>query len=159
MKQLFTYVTYTEFWQQHPKETDFFDLIYEVKYPNNILRCPKCDRITKICRQKYDPRKMYCYAESCHREFSVLSDTMFKGTHLDLRIWFYAISLMVRTYPKPSALFLQKATGIKSYHSAHRMRSIINQTLIQLAQSKNSVDYKIISRFLHNEERAKFQSL
>lgn len=152
MKLIFNYIPYTEFMRKYPQEIEFFDLIYEAKYPHNTLRCPKCDRITKICRQRYDPRKIYCYAESCHREFSVLSDTMFKGTHLDLRIWFYAIYLLQSVHPTPPALFLQKETGIKSYHSAYRIKSVIKQALIRLEKGQNNIDSKIITSFLQQNK-------
>lgn len=120
-------MTYFEFAQRFPTEKDAINFIIDKRY-NGEYFCPKCGTVhDKIYRQKYDPRKLYC--NSCHHEFSGLNGTIFENTHLDLRMWLYAMNLMVISRKGISALQLKRELGMGSYNSALRMLKQIRESL------------------------------
>lgn len=138
-------LSYKEFLTRYPSEKSILDLIKEAKYPTKCL-CPKCGSMNdKIYRQKYDARKLYC--SNCKSEFSMLDLTMFKYTHVDLRIWFYIIYLLKIEKIDLPALQLQKMVGIKSYKSIYRIKNAILKTL---AKQKDTGEYdpEIIAEFI-----------
>lgn len=116
-----------EFNRKFPSENHAIDFIVEKKYKGE-LSCPKCGCVhTRIYRQNYDRRKLYC--NNCKSEFSALSGTIFERTHLDIRIWLYAIILTIISRKGMSALQLQRTVGIKSYKSAWRMLRYIRMAI------------------------------
>lgn len=120
-------MTYFEFTQKFLNERAALDFIIDKKY-NGQFVCPNCGTIhTKIYRQNYDPRKFYC--NNCHYEFSALTGTIFEGTHLDLRMWLYAINLIIISRKGISALQLQRELGMKSYKGAWRMMKKIREAM------------------------------
>jgi transposase-like protein len=125
-------MTYFEFQKQFPTEQDALNFIIEKKY-NAQLYCPKCGTIhKKLYRQHYKPQNVYC--DNCKNEFSVLTGTIFENTHLDLRMWLYAINLVIISRKGISALQLQRELGMKSYKGAWRMMK-----QIRLAMGKDEM--------------------
>lgn len=121
-------MTYFEFQKQFPSEESAINYIIEKKYPNEEYVCPKCGCTKdKIYHQKYDPRKLYC--NNCKSEFSALANTIFENTHLDLRMWLYAINLVIISRKGISALQLQRELGMKSYKGAWRMMKQIRSAM------------------------------
>lgn len=120
-------MTYFEFIKRFPTEVDALAFIIEHKYPNHTYVCPKCGSIHKVYHQKYDPRKFYC--ENCKHEFSVLTGTIFENTHLDLRMWLYAINLVIIAKKGISALQLRRELGMNSYKGAWRMMHKIREAM------------------------------
>ena len=55
---------------------------------------------------------------TCKYEGSVIADTLFQETHKPLRLWFQAAWYVVDQKNGVSALGLQKALGLGSYHTA-----------------------------------------
>ena len=120
-------MTYFEFTKRFPTEMDALNFIIERKYPNHVYVCPKCGAIHQVYHQKYDPKKFYC--QNCKHEFSVLTGTIFENTHLDLRMWLYAINLVIVAKKGISALQLQRELGMKSYKGAWRMMHAIRKAM------------------------------
>lgn len=119
-------MNYFEFTKRFPTEKSAIDFIIEKKYNGNYV-CPKCGATHKIYRQKYDCRKLYC--NNCKHEFSGLSNTIFENTHLDLRMWLYAINLVIVSKKGISALQLQRELGMSSYKGAWRMMHKIREAM------------------------------
>lgn len=120
-------MTYFEFTCRFPDEKSAIDFIVKTKY-NGQFVCPNCGIIhDKIYRQKYNPRYLYC--NNCEYEFSALTGTIFENTHLDLRMWLYAMNLMIISRKGISALQLQRELGMKSYNSAWRMLKKIREAM------------------------------
>lgn len=120
-------MTYFEFTKQFPNENTAIDFIVSLKYKNGYI-CPKCGCVhNKIYHQHYDPRKLYC--KNCNSEFSALVGTIFENTHLDLRMWLYAINLCMISRKGISALQLQRELGMGSYRSAWRMLHLIRKAM------------------------------
>lgn len=120
-------MNYFEFSKRFPTEDSAIDYIVAVKYKDGYV-CPKCGCIhKKIYRQNYDRRKLYC--DNCKSEFSALKGTIFENTHLDLRMWLYAINLVNISRKGVSALQLQRELGMGSYRSAWRMLQQIRRAM------------------------------
>ena len=120
-------MNYFEFSKRFPTENSAIDYIVETKYKDGYV-CPKCGCVhKKIYRQNYDRRKLYC--DNCKYEFSALTGTIFENTHLDLRMWLYAINLVNISRKGVSALQLQRELGMGSYRSAWRMLHQIRKAM------------------------------
>ncbi len=126
-------MTYFEFTQKFPNENSAIDFIVATKY-KDVYVCPKCGCVSKgIYHQKYDRRKLYC--NNCKSEFSALKGTIFENTHLDLRMWLYAMNLVIVSRKGISALQLKRELGMGSYVSAWRM-------LQQIRKAMENEDYR-----------------
>lgn len=122
-------MTYSEFIRRFPDENGAIDFIVSTKYNNGYI-CPKCGCMHKgIYHQKYNRRFLYC--NNCKSEFSALRGTIFENTHLDLRMWLYAMNLIIVSRKSISALQLKKALGMGSYQSAWRMLHQIRKAIVK----------------------------
>lgn len=120
-------MTYFEFTKRFPDENSAIDFIVATKYKDGYV-CPKCGSIHKgIYHQKYNRRFLYC--NNCKSEFSALKGTIFENTHLDLRMWLYAMNLVLVSRKGISALQLKRELGMGSYQSAWRMLQQIRKAM------------------------------
>lgn len=120
-------MTYFEFTKRFPDENSAIDFIVATKYKAGYV-CPKCGSIHKgIYHQKYNRRFLYC--NNCKSEFSALKGTIFENTHLDLRMWLYAMNLVLVSRKGISALQLKRELGMGSYQSAWRMLQQIRKAM------------------------------
>lgn len=111
-------MTYFEFSKRFPNENTAIDFIVTARFKDGFV-CPKCRCVHKVYHQKYNHRFLYC--SNCKSEFSALKGTIFENTHLDLRMWLYAINLVNVSRKGISALQLKHELGMGSYQSAWRM--------------------------------------
>ena len=120
-------MTYFEFTKKFPDENSAIDFIVATKYKDGYI-CPKCGSMHKgIYHQKYNHRFLYC--NNCKSEFSALKGTIFENTHLDLRMWLYAMNLVLVSRKGISALQLKRELGMGSYQSAWRMLQQIRKAM------------------------------
>ena len=120
-------MTYFEFAKRFPNENAAIDYLVSQKYKDGYV-CPKCGCVHKrIYHQKYDHRKLYC--NNCKSEFSALTGTIFENTHLDIRMWLYAINLVIVSKKGVSALQVKRELGMGSYNSAWRMMQQIRSAM------------------------------
>ena len=120
-------MTYFEFTKRFPNENAAIDYLVSVKYKDGYV-CPKCGCVHKrIYHQKYDHRKLYC--NNCKSEFSAFTNTIFENTHLDIRMWLYAINLVIVSKKGVSALQVKRELGMGSYNSAWRMMQQIRSAM------------------------------
>ena len=120
-------MTYFEFTKRFPDENSAIDFIVAAKYKDGYV-CPKCGSVHKgIYHQKYNHRLLYC--NNCKSEFSALKGTIFENTHLDLRMWLYAMNLVLVSRKGISALQLKRELGMGSYQSAWRMLQQIRKAM------------------------------
>jgi transposase-like protein len=77
-------------YEKFPTESDCIAHIESVRWRGKPV-CPYCtsDRVTSMPRQ----RRHHCNA--CNTSFSVTVGTIFHHTHLDLQVWFLAVSLVL----------------------------------------------------------------
>ena len=64
-----------------------------------------------------------------------MKDTIFENTHLDIRMWLYAMNLVIISRKGISALQLKRELGMGSYQSAWRM-------LHQIRKAMEKEEYK-----------------
>ena len=116
-----------EFFEKFPTEDDAIDFIVSTKYKDGYV-CPKCGCVHhRIYHQKYNRRNLYC--NNCKSEFSALTGTIFEHTHLDLRMWLFAINLVLIARKGISGLQLQRELGMVSYKGAFRMLKLIRYAM------------------------------
>lgn len=120
-------MNHIDFFKRFPSENDAIDFIVSTKYKNGYV-CPKCGCVHhKIYHQKYNHRYLYC--NNCKSEFSALTGTIFEHTHLDLRMWLFALNLVLIARKGISGLQLQRELGMKSYKGAFRMLNLIRRAI------------------------------
>ena len=120
-------MTIFDFHKQFPTEKSAIDFIIKVKY-NGTYVCPFCGCVHNIYRDSANNGKdLYC--NNCKSHFSVLKGTIFEHTHLDIRMWLYAMNLVMVAKKGISACQLQRELGMKSYKGAWRMLHLIREIM------------------------------
>jgi transposase-like protein len=112
-------------------EEQCLEFLANSRWPAGV-RCPVCgnDKVTKITRKTVgDNKRPFTYAcsePSCKHRFSPTVGTIFHGSHIPLRTWFLAITIVMDAKKGMSAKQLQEHLGIGSYRTAwymvHRIR-------------------------------------
>jgi hypothetical protein len=109
-----------DFMDMFPPEDACLEYLSIVRWPDGYrcLRCGNADYWKKA-------RGLFT-CRGCGYEASVLAGTLFQDTHKPLRLWFQAMWYVVNQKNGVSALGLQKALGLGSYHTAwewlHKLR-------------------------------------
>ena len=109
--------------------------------------CPHCGRVdghTKLQGKKHRKGVWKCN-DGCAQQFSVTVGTVMEGSHLPIRIWLMAFSILCSAKKGVSALQLQRQLGLGSYRSAwhlcHRIRFAMSQNPLKgLLQGTVMVD-------------------
>lgn len=104
------------FLRKYPNDEACLDEIYQNRYPKGV-DCVKCKRLSKYYKLK--GRNTYSCG-FCATHLSPLTNTIFEKSSVSLRLWFYAMFLMIKTRSGISAKQLERELGI-SYKTAHRM--------------------------------------
>jgi transposase-like protein len=103
-----------------PTDAACLEYLRLVRWPDGY-RCPRCAACDYWCTA----RGIFI-CKSCSYETSVIAGTLFEGTHKPLRFWFQAMWYVVSQKNGVSALGLQKALDLGSYHTAwvwlHKLR-------------------------------------
>ena len=112
--------TMTEFQEQFQDEETCHKYFYELRWPDGFC-CPRCGH-TEAWKIE---RGLYLCSE-CRYQASLTAGTIFEGTHKPLCQWFQAIWHVTNQKHGVSALGLQRALGLGSYHTAwtwlHKLR-------------------------------------
>ena len=91
-------------WQQQFRTNkDCLQYLKEMKWPNGFM-CPQCghdNRIDLHCRELTE-------FSHCHKKTSVMSGTLFHGSHLPLLKWFWALYFICSDKGSISALRLSR---------------------------------------------------
>lgn len=109
-----------EFEERFSTEESCRDYLFNLKWPNGF-RCARCEH------EKAWPLKNNLYqCAHCDHKVSVISGTIFHGTHKSLVLWFRAIWWLTGQKNGASALGIQKILGLGSYKTAwawlHKLR-------------------------------------
>lgn len=100
--------------------------IYRKRYPKGV-NCESCKRLTKYYSLK---GRTTFSCGFCATHLSPLTNTIFEHSAVSLRLWFYAMFLMVKTRSGISAKQLERELGV-SYKTAHRMFKMIRKLMEQ----------------------------
>jgi len=131
-------INLTTFLRKYPNDEACLAEIFKKKYPDGAY-CEICKKITAHFKLK--GRFVYS-CTYCRHQISPLVNTIFEKSSLSLRIWFYAIFIMVKTRSGVSAKQLERELGI-SYKTAHRMFKLIRRGMSNNGGDKLSGDVEI----------------
>jgi transposase-like protein len=113
--------TMLDFEERFQTEEDCFAYLLGLKWPDGFL-CPRCGH-----HSAWTTPASVSICQSCQHQASVTSGTIFHGTRKPLLLWFRAIWHVTQQKNGVSALGLQRALGLGSYHTAwtwmHKLRS------------------------------------
>jgi transposase-like protein len=108
----------------------------KVRWPNGPV-CPHCGNGKKAYFLKGKSTRPGVYnCAVCKRQFTVTIGTVMEDTHLPLRTWLMAFSLMQSAKKGISALQLQRDLNIGSYKTAWRMLRLIRETMGNVKHGK-----------------------
>jgi transposase len=105
-----------QFALRFPNDDVCLEEIRKLHFPEGIP-CRKCRKITR--HYKISNRPVYA-CKFCRRQTSPLSGTIFEKTTTPLRLWFYAMFLMIQMRANLSIKTLQREMGV-TYKTAWRM--------------------------------------
>lgn len=111
-----------QFLEKFPDNIAVQDYLESRRWKNGIT-CPTCQS-DKIMSRK-GSRKGCHRCNSCHREFTVRTGTIFECSKVPLRKWFYAIHSMVISRKGISSVQLAKELGVTqktAWFMLHRLR-------------------------------------
>jgi len=97
--------------KKFPTEESAIKYLEKARWKDGVV-CPYCES-KKTSKHNILGRKQNKQCQSCNRSFSVMVNTIFHHTHLDLRYWFYIISLMMDAKKGISAYQVSRNTGIR----------------------------------------------
>lgn len=115
-----------------PTEESCFEYLAQLRWPSGYtcLRCSS-DEIWELTNGLYRCKK-------CRYAASVIVGTLFQDTHKPLRMWFQAIWYVVNQKNGVSALGLQKALGLGSYHTAWEWLHKLRRAMVRNGRDKLS---------------------
>lgn len=93
--------------------------------------------------------------QSCQYESSVISGTLFQDTHKPLRLWFEAIWYVVNQKNGVSALGLQKALGLGSYHTAWEWLHKLRRAMVRPSRDRLKGFVEMDETFIGGERSGK----
>lgn len=119
-----------ELMDMFPDEEACLDYLSTIRWPHGYLciRCGDKDAL-KLGRGLYR-------CKSCKYEGSVTVGTLFQDTQKPLRLWFQAIWYAVNQKNGVSALGLQKAIGLGSYHTAWEWLHKLRRAMVRPGRDK-----------------------
>jgi transposase-like protein len=118
-----------QFEKQFPHEEACKAYLMANRWPDGIVRCPRCGAEAKPHgTMPYHWQCYSCATDSSYR-FSVLVNTIFENTNKPLRDWFRVMHLMLTSKKGISSLQVMRYMGFGSYKTAWLMCSKIRAAL------------------------------
>jgi transposase-like protein len=122
-------MTEADLLRKFPTEEAAVDHFLAIRYGGSIV-CSHCGQ--PITYRRQDRLKAFrCY--HCHNSFSPFADTIFRKTHLDLRVWFHAISLFINGRKGISSLQLARQLGVSmatGWRMPQQLRKAMDDTAL-----------------------------
>ena len=119
-----------ELMDMFPDDESCLDYLCMIRWPYGYqcIRCQNKDAL-KLGRGLYR-------CKSCKYEGSVIVGTLFQDTRKPIRLWFQAIWYVVNQKNGVSALGLQKAIGLGSYHTAWEWLHKLRRAMVRPGRDK-----------------------
>lgn len=136
-------LSFKTFLRKYPHSDACLDEIFKKRYPQGV-DCIKCKRITNY--YKLTGRTAYS-CEFCRTQIFPLAGTIFEKSTIDLRLWFYAMFLMIKTRSGVSAKQLERELGV-AYKTAHRMFKQIRKLMDESGGDMLSGDVEVDETFV-----------
>lgn len=131
-----------DFMDMFPSEDACLEYLSIVRWPDGY----KCLRCGNGAYWKKARGLFSCKA--CGYEASVLAGTLFQDTHKPLRLWFQAMWYVVNQKNGVSALGLQKALGLGSYHTAWEWLHKLRRAMVRPGRDRLSGIVEVDEAFL-----------
>lgn len=115
-----------------PTEESCLEYLSLIRWPDGYV-CMRC--------KSKDAWKMSSglyRCQACKYAGSVISGTLFQDTHKPLRLWLHAIWYVISQKNGVSALGLQKALGLGSYHTAWEWLHKLRRAMVRPGRDKLS---------------------
>ncbi len=137
-----------ELFNKFPTEEDCIKYLEAIRWKNGI-ECPYCKSL-KTCKHLH---RHQC--QSCHKSFSVTVGTIFHHTHLDLRKWFYIITLMLNAKKGISAYQVARDLQMRRptvWEIMHKIRKAMKTKQLHLLQGIFEMDETYIKAHDENKD-------
>jgi hypothetical protein len=115
-----------EFQERFATEEACRAYLFECRWPEGF-RCRRCDGSEVGVMHS---RRQVWQCKSCGAQTSVTAGTVMHGTHLPLRLWFWAAYLVATHHPGISAVQLQRQLGVGQYRTAWLMLHKLRRAMI-----------------------------
>ena len=134
-------MTVAQFEQQFPTEDACKAYLTANRWPDGVIRCPRCgfDKVHEHAKA-YHWNCYQCSPDGVGYRFSVLVGTIFENTNKPLRDWFRVMHMMLTSKKGVSALQIYRTMGFGSYETALNMCNKIRVALGD-AEFKQLVGY------------------
>lgn len=116
----------------------------------NGYKCPRCG-----CCESWKMGSGLYRCKECRHNCSVISGTIFQDTRKPLRLWMQAIWYVVNQKNGVSALGLQKALGLGSYHTAWEWLHKLRRAMVRPNRDRLSGVVEVDETFVGGERAGK----
>lgn len=132
-----------------PTEESCLEYLSLIRWPDGYV-CMRCESkdVWKMSSGLYR-------CQTCRYAGSVISGTLFQDTHKPLRLWFHAIWHIVSQKNGVSALGLQKALGLGSYHTAWEWLHKLRRAMVRPGRDKLSGTIEVNETLIGGESAGK----
>jgi transposase-like protein len=144
-------------------EDEARDALERILWPDGPV-CPHCGAVENLTRLQGKAHRTGVFqCNNCHDQFTVTVNTIFEDSHIPLRKWLMAFTLLCSAKKGISALQIQRELEFGSYrtawHLCHRIRHVMSkEPLAGLLQGTVEVDETYVGgkpRPEHGRPRAK----
>src|SRR5271163_4360823 len=117
-----------EFMRRFPDDAACLDKLWRDRFApdGHHAQCPRCKRERKFHRTK--TRASYT-CDTCGLHIHPMKGTIFEGSPVSLKLWFYVMYVMASTRCGVSAKQIEREIGV-TYKTAHRMMKKIRTELM-----------------------------
>lgn len=148
-----------QFEKQFPHEDACKAYLMVNRWPDGVVRCPRCGfEAVALTNKAYHWQCYNCAPQSSYR-FSVLVDTIFENTNKPLRDWFRVMHLMLTSKKGMSALQIFRYMGFGSYKTAwlmcHKIRAALGNEEFKKLIGYVEVDETFVGGKAKNKHKGK----
>jgi transposase-like protein len=122
-------ISLLEFQERFNSEDKCRAYLFEKRWPDGFV-CPRCQG----AEHYYQRARQLYQCKTCRYQASVTAGTVFHGTRVPLRYWFWMIFLMSRNKAGYSMLGIQKLLGIGQYRTVWMMGHKIRRAMAERNQ-------------------------
>lgn len=139
----------TEFQERFRSEDACSAYLARIRWPEGF-RCPRCGH-----GEAWEARRGSHVCRKCRWETSVTAGTLFQDTRKPLRQWFQAIWHVTNQKQGVSALGLQRALGLGSYHTAWIWLHKLRRAMVRPGRDRLSGLVEVDEIFIGGEQSGK----
>ena len=116
--------TTNEFEKEFSSEKACRDYLFQLRWPDGF-QCPRCEN-----DKAWLNNRLFYQCSKCNYQVSVITGTIFQGTHKPLQIWFKTIWWLTGQKNGASALGLARMLGNGSYPTAWAMLHKLRRAMV-----------------------------